>query len=457
MNFYYYNLNHNKKKDIFFDGKIVDIDNLIDFYKKNNKEIFNKSNTLISLKIKDINVNFDKNKKEWISFFCTVIYVITGCIPNEKDKTYFKSIYYKLKEKSKESINIKNLLNSKKFVFICLPYLVSGFYINKNGLSSDGNNNFKNLFSFLEEIVKKNISVSTFFCAHREKEPELVEELDYESISISCNLILGIIKNISENFIERDKILCIYQPDSSVFGISSIFPEIFLNYTNNNRLGELIIKINDHFNNLSYYLNDKYGGEVVLYDLIKQKKETIKKCKEFFGSDFLKINDLFEVKKNIKDEYLYYIIEDINKKIIRLMPFYKEGIYISNQTIENNKNNSADFINKIDNIKDVIEESILDFKSIKSVVNKSIYEAMFYISWGERAKKNNEIIIGLERDHKIYQTMAITYGYNLYNINYYNSYSIPLLFAKREKRNKFIKFSKLSFRQFFRLSEKITF
>ena len=79
------------------------------------------------------------------------------------------------------------------------------------------------------------------------------------------------------------------------------------------------------------------------------------------------------------------------------------------------------------------------------------------MSSGQVSTNNkNEVVVGLERDHKLYQTKGFSYGYNLGGVNYEGQYLTPLLFARKKKRNAFIKLSDLSFRQFYRLSERVT-
>jgi hypothetical protein len=116
--------------------------------------------------------------------------------------------------------------------------------------------------------------------------------------------------------------------------------------------------------------------------------------------------------------------------------------------------NCVRYKNLISNIEELVIGSIRDFTGMRTSVGKAIYETMFYLVWGERARINKEIIFGLERDHNLYQTMAMSYGYNSGQIDYYHRYYIPFLFARRKPRNLFVDFSELSFRQFFRLSEK---
>lgn len=453
MNVYYYNLRHSNRK-VIKDGCFLDFDLMINLFWKKNKEIF-EINGFSRNKIKDVLPHFEKNREEWMKMFSTVVYILTGCILNDFDKSNIKNIYSKLKELSKKNSDINNLLNDRRFIFMCLPFLSIGFNVGTLGWSINGSNNFNNFFSVIEQLMKPNASMSTFFCAHREKAPVLVKNLDFNSIVISCNLCLGILKNFNLN-IKKKKLLTIYQPDCSVYGISSVFPEIFLEYLNNRKLGELIYSLNKHHKTLEEFLLRKYGGEVCLSSLINHKKQVVSRCKKIFGENFMNLEKapiglLFEDESG---KNLEFIIEDAEEKILRFINFYG-NVKIEDSLIKENILNSKTFENEIRNIENLMTDSIKDFLNIKFAYGKAIYEAVFYIIWGERAFKKNEIVIGLERDHNLYQTRAISFGFHLGNATTSNQHNVPVLFAKRKTRNQFLKMSDLSFRQFFRLSEEI--
>lgn len=462
MQFYYYNLAARPSDCIYGKGEKLDYNEAVEAFCGANPQEYALNKELLSLKsIEAVNPILHSNSEEWQKAFATAIFMISGCAPQRNDRANYKKIYSELLHASKKDAVLENLLQSRQFVFGCLPYLIAGFRTENKGWSTDGNNNIGNFIQTIRAL-DQGATISTFLCAHREKAPQMVDNIHLEAARKAMNLILGIKKNFPNFTFSSKPLLKIFQPDASVLGVGAVFPEIFLTYLNNGKLGELILLLQKHYIELKNLIRMEYGAEVALTDLKLHRCAIDEYSVEHFGENWKGLETLprNKTKSHLETESFDDLINAIDTtadKVIRFMPYYERGLSISRELLETNKAIAEQYANELPNIAELIEASTADFAKIRTVVSKAIYETVFYCVWGKNARANNEIILGLERDQYLHQSMGIAFGYNQGKLDYHNNHLVPAMYAKRSVGGNTRSVADLSFRQFWRLSEQAKF
>jgi len=447
MNFNYYSLEPGIKK-LSGKGEEQDFNQVVEDYYKLHPEKFDDNSDTTSLKdIESIDPLLEKNPEDWYKAFGTAICTITGCVINNEDKKYIKKLYSELKKYSKNDSVLEELLHSRKFIFGCLPYIVVGFQVENKGWGKDGNNNIGNFLTMVKAL-SRGADVSSFLCAHREKKPSLVEVLDFESVMKASNLILGIRKNIHSATSSTEPQLTFFQPDASIEGVGAVFPEIFLTYLNSGKLGELIMGLYEHFNSLGMFLEHEYKGDVKVVSLKNHKEAIHEYATSHYGENWKSFQNLPRTGNDALDD----MVESTAEKVQRFMPYYEQGINISNDLVRKNISEASKYTNEMSSMAELINGAVNDFSAINTAVSKAIYETVFYGEWGKRTKDRNGVIIGLERDHHLFQTMGIAFGYNDHKLQYNTNQLVPAMYARRNVVDNPANLNDLSFRQFWRIS-----
>jgi hypothetical protein len=306
-------------------------------------------------------------------------------------------------------------------------------------------------------MLANDADFTTFFCAHREHAPEMVTELDADNIRRSCRLALGIRNNIAQNRHSKSG-LRIIQPAGTPEGLAAVFPEIFLNYLRQGKLADLMLVLSRHFIQLGEVVGQEFNEDVTTEDTTQHVKETLAVAERKFGDWKNTSMDRCDCKRHDEGgDPLIGTLRFTADEISRLMPYYKEGLSISQDLISANLARAKELRPSNPDLPDKVAAAITEFLSIRTSTAKAIYETAFYYAWGERARNGNSAIIGLERDHDLFQTLAIVYGFNKGEIDHYTRHKSPSIFAKRKSHEDPTRLSGLSFRQFWRLSERPKF
>lgn len=403
-----------------------------------------------------------KDPVRWQKIISTIVFVISGRVPDMFDSKRFYAIITEIRKSFKNQPEILSFVDSPTFIFGSFPYFLAGFdFLRKNGWSCNGKNNLKNFCCFIEKIVKeKDVSVSTYLCAHREHEPLLSKDIDLEGLRKMTNIISG----ITENIFEKKKIkLEIFQQCGSGFSINAVFPEIFLAYLGDGKLLDLMDTLQKHYDECRryfYQLAKSRNLTIKLFSIDRHIKKVEKYVQKFSQNDLSGTSRIFLMNEtrriqndNVREKrHIMAVSKFALEEIKRLMPYYTSFGKISSNLIHTNINKARDKQKKI-----LITESIRRFINTDTLESKAVYETVFYFLWGKEARRKKQIIVGFERDHDIYQTMAISKGYLGYKSdNSNNKYGAPLLYARRvdPAYDDGISFRKISFRQFWRLSER---
>lgn len=457
-----------KPNSIIDDGEIIELARLLRYYKKlslfkSNNEKFPQLFVSDDFILGACDHLYYKNPLRWQKIISTIIFVISGRIPDKSDLKRFYDVILRIRKNFKDFPKILTVIDSPNFVFGAFPYFLIAFDFSARGWSCEGKNNPENLFYFIEKIIKsKNIDISTFLCAHREHRPVLSKNIDYQGLRKMINVVSGILENIPT---EKKIRLEIFQPNGSESGLNAVFPEIFSSYLKNKSLGVLADKLQEHYKECGKYFRQLSKSRkliVKLFPIDNHIQEVEKIVRKNFGKNWNKIDYSLLVKQvsllqagniNIKNlDAIATVSEFTLKSIKRLIPHYANFRKISKRLILYNLSKVRDPERKI-----LISRSIRKFLNVETTESKAIQETAFYFLWGKAVKKNDQVILGFERDHDLYQTMAISYGY-LGDESDVSKYRVPILYARRVDvaRNDGISFRDISFRQFWRTSEKRT-
>jgi len=450
MQFRYFNLQGSQ--DIS-DGEIVQFDELVAQRRESNAQLFRQhEETLEHVSPGEVNPQMERDPESWMKRFSTAIYLISGCVPDKADKRHFKMVYSAIKELANKDPELEWLIESPQVMFAAVPYLVTGFQVQKRGWSKDGNNNKENVQATISALAK-GATVSTFLCAHREKHPEMVDELDFEAIRKACNLVLGIRENIDRLSDDGQCSLRIFQPNASVEGLSAVFPEIFLRYLHQGKLGLLLQKLDGHFKSFDRYLKAQYGGSVCLEELGTHKRTLEAEADRRFGKQWSTLENIDEHALASEECFLNDIVQNTAEKVRRFMPYYVQGLNITPDIVKKNQEEAKAVGLPGKDVGAIIESAAERFASIRTVVGKAIYETLFYSVWGQRVRREQEVIMGLEREHNLFQTMGIAHGYHEDELSFRNYHKVPSLYARRNRPEALRSLNDMTFRQFWRLSE----
>jgi len=400
-----------------------------------------------------------KNPFRWQKIISTIIFLVSGCVPDKLDLKSFYKITLRIRKNFKNSPKNLSIIDSPSFVFGALPYFLIAFDFTDKGWSYNGKNNIENLLFFIKKTIsKENFSISTYLCAHREHEPVLSKDIDYKGLKKMVNIVSGIVENISKKKKIRFELV---QPDGSVFGLNAVFPEIFFNYLEKGRIVDLAITLQEHHRVCKRYLeglSKSRSLKIRLFSVDQHIQNVRKSARKIFGRNWKDIDeglltsraDLLE-DINLNDRDLVIKVSNFAlKDIKRLMPYYSSYKNIPNRLVVENLKNIKD-----PRKKSLVVNSINKFSEIRTSESKAIYETFFYFLLGKIMRKKNQVMIGFERDHDLFQTMAISRGY-LGNKTNTNKNQVPLLYARRVNfaDNNGCALRKISFRQFWRLSER---
>lgn len=403
---------------------------------------------LLKCSIDSVDPFMERDPKMWQQAFATAIFVITGCSPEARDLKLFRRLYSELKQRSKTSDQLANLLATREFTFGALPYIAAGLNFTKAGISENGNNNLHNLMTFIESL-SKNPLIASFFCAHRERVPELVETVDVQGVIRACRLALG----ITDNMGEEPGRLKIYQPRGSGQGIASVFPEIFMSYFQRGELWKLSQKLEQHFTDLEKALDQEFGERVQLVDTETHVKKTLQAAENRFGQNWQSttIRQLDYMDPSSSSAIIGTILETA-KGIARMMPFYRDGLEMPKSLRQTNIDNAKHILGEANGIH--IEEATDAFIRMPTAGGKAIYETAFYEVWGGEVAATGGAILGFERDQHVYQSLGISLGYNQGQLTHCNRHHVPAVYAKRSGILETTALKDLSFRQFWRTSER---
>jgi hypothetical protein len=380
-----------------------------------------------------------KNTSKWEKAASTMVYAVSGQIPDREEIKRGRQIIEIMPKNMKEYVD-------SSFVINFLPYLLSGFNFQLTDNFIDEANMLKDGVNFIKNIYHgQNIHSSSLLCAHRESNQvaklSLVQDIHVVKASRALNLQLGLFSNTKTEHIKLDW----YQQTSTARLSSNMFPEMFINYLKSGNILSLIKVVQSHEQQILDVLTSNNTQSIdtnfILLDKLTSEVEVFMNNR--FGSDWAKLTGT----ENNPD-CIFKLARDYTlPHIKRLMPFYDQP----EDKVENLEKYREINVNATNNPKEkkLVGEAIDWFISHQKMSGfaKSLYETSMYYYWGMMSSKQSKVGIGLDRDHTDYQYLAFQLGYSPNDLGK----ASPLLYARRTKSEvpqKILKY--ISFRQFWR-------
>jgi hypothetical protein len=424
------------------------IPEVISIYKEKYTQDFEKYNLKHDFEINPKNIQ--KNNKMLEDLVSTLTFCYSGHICTKDDIVYYKDLVKLLTQKHKAPLPIN-------FQFGTLIYLIIAFKLKRNGRSHEESNNINDAVKLLTELLThEELKVRTILCSHREasdiNKNTLVENFLEASLVRVTSMLKGIIENSPVKFAK----VTFYQATPLFQASTYVFPQMFLNYMENGEVDHFFTLLGAQFNQLQKGLSN-YSTERVSFSAVPLQEfySTVEsKVAELFGKQWRELNEWSQVSVDtpLKESILEIAREITSPSIARLMPYFelKPDLGDISSKIKLNQEKIVNDSNRCELIQNSINWFYITGKL--NMVTKSLLETMFYYTWGELAKQEDEIGFGLDRDHDEYQTMSWALGYNG---SYFGGNYIPLLYAKRLASKDEIPggtLNEISFRQFWRFS-----
>lgn len=403
------------------------------------------------------NLNIDplaRNKtQKWEMAVGTLMYVISGQIPDRVDILRGRQIIEKMPKTVKSNVDLH-------FVLSYLPYILVGFNIDHRDIHVEEANKLENAVAFVSKTYNASLVTSwSFLCAHREltiKKPmSLVEDLAIDKISRTVNLQLGVLSNSNAD----NSIVVWKQQQATEKAGSNMFPDMFINYMNNGKIPDLLVLLDSHFSKMKSILSSKETEKVkfVFEGQDEYTTQLEQKLKSIAGRDWKMMNQS-DLISNEASQLLKIAANVTTSEIVRLKPYFED----SAET--NWKNKVKDILQiNIDRAKTLEDRGGLlstgqsvrqatadainwfDQNQTMSFIAKSLYETIFYFYWGQIARKNNHVAMGIDRDYSSFQILSWGKGYNS------DGKGSPILYARRTDEEKAGgRLKSISYRQFWR-------
>lgn len=390
-----------------------------------------------------------KDQKNWINIFRLIVYIISGQIIGEKSLNLILTAIYSLPK------TIKNKL-TPRFVFGSIAYLSIGFGLKIRGPSQNDSNNIRDFNEIINKLIDNiNLNLIIPLCVHREANAvaknKLVEQVKTGSIIRNASLLKGIFDNSPISSVR----VAFFQPTCSAKTGTMVFPDIYLEYLKERKLHIFFKTLHKHFvtTKKTFTSCSNRKTEFTVKPMDEYVKQVEKVANSLFGFSWMQIEEWGQItKKKQLMQDIIDIAENVTKpEIVRLIPTYLNNLDISDykhylqQNLQQKK--SAVY-------QKIIIDSFFWFfeKGRLNLTSKALYETLFYYVWGSIARKENQIGIGLERDHALFQVLSWKLGYCR---SFDDSFAVPLIYARRTKDERIdADLNHISFRQFWRTSGK---
>ncbi|GEM_PF-3343770 len=419
-----------------------------------NPQVFGSENFIQDFNNLNIDPLARSKTQRWEMAVGTVMYAISGQIPDRVDILRGRQIIEKLPKAVKDNLDLH-------FVLAYLPYLLVGFNINHHNVYVDEANKIENTVAFISETYNAlSVTSWSFLCAHREltirKPMSLVEELAVDKITKTVNLQLGIFSNSNL----ENALLVWKQQQATEKAGSNMFPDMFINYMNKGSIPDLLLSLDSHFIEMQSILSSKETDKVKFY-FEGQDEYTTQLEQELgimFGENWRRLEKP-DINSSDSQELFKIATDTTSTEISRLKPYFEDSnetewkkrikeIFQINldraKTLEDNdkKLSTGQSISETtaDAINWFVQNQSMNFTA------KSVYETLFYFYWGQVAGKNKHVGVGIDRDYSSFQIYSWEKGYKPNTKD-----GSPILYARRTDEEKpGGRLKDISYRQFWR-------
>lgn len=435
-------------------GNVIDVNDLIKARLIQQPSLFKNTNLLDS--IKPFDVYGVEKPTYWERAISTIIYCLSGQIPDRQEVLRGRQIICQLPRWFK-----KKHLN-EQFVLGFLPYILIGFKTHLENCFQPDSNRIHDVCNFISSVYgEENVKMVSFLCAHRgfsvKDSHSLIDAVHQQKAKKTLNLQKAILVNIPRL---RSRKICWYQQGPTAMASSNMFPEMFIEYLVAGNIPDLLLLLEKHFSEVDSLLREDTSRliDAGLADLDIFTNRTCAFLNSQYGTDW-RITD-FESRGIKRTPLVELALNQVIPGIKRLIPFYGNSLtknFLETRLTHLKKNLlRAQKIESEGIVSDIILRTIkaIDwfyYNQLMHTTAKALYEAAFYYVWGQTtASQNDEIAIGIDRDHAEYQNSAWNMGYYSSALGK-NKPPTAILYARRaESENPGGILRDISFRQFWR-------
>lgn len=423
MEIKYFDISH-LQNSLFENSASVHPDELIDRAREENPEVFEQEDFLNPEEsIEDVEssakVHFQDDIKRGMA---SLIYSLSGQVPSERERNLIFSSTHELQNYFDDTEEA-DFLESQDFVFGALPYFFSGFGVKDQKWSRNDVNSQENFISTVSHFLDQDEpEISSFLCAQkRQREGDAEQALTGEVYRNGQSRAFNLLKGISSHMPVETAQVTFYHPTATYEGLISIFPKIITETAERGELGDVTDLLRSQSEDFARIARENSEDFVEFEtDSIDDHVQSVYgEMERRIGSDYRELSTS-ELESLADEEYLFEVARNSTlPEVERLMPFYKEPG--SEEEIVDSE--------VIDEVEDPEMKRALQFYTEPmSKASKAVAETVFYYKWGEMARDEEGIAIGLERDHEDFQTLAFQYGHGRdYKLNHH----APLLYARR--------------------------
>lgn len=424
-------------------GETVEVTDLSRRKKLENPSLFESSGFVEDIAAFDFDLFGIKHSSRWEKAVATMVYVISDQVPNREEVKRGRQIIERLPKDVKKEVD-------RLFVLGFLPYLLTGFSFHLGDSFVADSNCISCGVAFISETYKKpSIHTWSPLCAHREshkvKKLSLRDHIHETKTLRALNLEMGLLGNAKAD----EQSIDWYQQTPTLRASSNMFPEIFINYLETGRLGNLMRTLKLHQDEMERLMEKFSPGSAHLnlkpLDNFTAQVETF--LKERYGEGWNRLETISN-----KEDILARIASQMTvPAVIRLMPFYEYSADKIKQ-LEKYRRLNLEAVNEEDE-QELINQVFSWFIDHQQMTafGKALYETAFYFVWGFLSATEGTVGVGLERDHENYQYYAFKQGYIESLSTEMEILAIPLIYARRidqEKPRGILR--DISFRQFWR-------
>lgn len=393
------------------------------YYMNSIIKIVNKNNALLPV---------DFNSKGWRKRLAKIFKEVVDIEPAYDDFKAVKQIYDATQKDLKNIIGTNELTILIVIISIlCKIHLSDSFRSDSNKISA--------VINFIKKfITAKKSTVITFLCSHRgygidKHNDELVDKIPQEYLENFVNIVIA----LCEIFPQKQKTFSVYQQFPNRLVSLTMFPSMFKKFAQEGAINKLFQKINSHIVQLLSF-KDKFSGKNINYKIIdvsSHSQDGLNYLEQRYGPNwYLKTNlDETDELENIA----------LNFTLKSMKRFYSNEV-----------DKFPDIVNE-NNYDSVAKEALVFARNYSnmSLPAKALAETVFYYGLGIKIVEDDLFYLGFERDHQLYQELAIEKGINDGQVFFNKDCKGAFLYARRTKDAKVengIGIKGISFRQFWR-------
>ena len=384
--------------------------------------------------------NFDpylvSNSEQWNKVLRTNIYLISGTIAQADELKVAKMIIQNLPK------DFKSKYLTREFITGFIPYLLIAFKITPFNLFEKDSNSIKHIIDFINTIyTTKSVDFSSILCAHRADRTLGINTLQAQvSVSEAIDAI-SVMHGMARSAGHLSSTYRLSQQSLSSLAGVTLMPEMIWTHILESKLKDLLAKLSQHwkdvhsmsFNNIYCSVEISSLESIYLPAIERLKQWQQQKLDKLVSSDNNQIEEVSQDFTQVSVERFHRF--DNEYEIEKMSSAEKKHL------LENNLKQTVS-----ESEKPLITDIFQNFYWVSSLKleERAFLETSVYAQWSMETFQKDEIAIGLDRDHRLYQLKSWPL------ILPKDSTHLPVLYARRSRENNSERLNNINLRQFWR-------